>query len=500
MMRTKVWFAVMVSPVLLTQVPVGEGADRPKWGSHGDRPEPNRVTVRAPLEATEFDGEALRAQFHDDVADAGLTVLDTVELARVSNVVTSASLIAIGSDFESGNSAIYYQRRDYLLVSTPDLGSIVAATVDLILAREPGDKFTLQYILRFADEDDRLQGAPVGLRGLTIEQRATITFKDIEALRLASPSDRDALKSGGVGSMVTSEVVSEFVTEVRLTNSQGETVTFAPGDMTIREALGQLSGGWRQPLGGGCDCIADCLVEFAPGIELDLLLCIVPLIIDVCIPTCVVCPWPCCPLCLGTVLALCSALDLFGDLILLSACLVTDCFLFPPDCPCGPGSGSCCNANGTAGCDDDACCRTVCVMDAFCCEIEWDEQCADEAADLCVGCQGLCPGSGDCCVANASPGCNDASCCETICGLDPFCCEIEWDSICADEACVLCDGATCNCPTECPGSGNCCSANGSTGCNDAFCCETVCEFDPYCCLFEWDDICADVADSLCDVC
>lgn len=53
---------------------------------------------------------------------------------------------------------------------------------------------------------------------------------------------------------------------------------------------------------------------------------------------------------------------------------------------------------------------------------------------------GVCPGSGSCFSANGTPGCDDAACCQTVCGFDPFCCDTEWDSFCADEANETCVG------------------------------------------------------------
>jgi hypothetical protein len=51
-----------------------------------------------------------------------------------------------------------------------------------------------------------------------------------------------------------------------------------------------------------------------------------------------------------------------------------------------------------------------------------------------------CPGSGDCFVANFTPGCDDAACCQSVCGFDPFCCNNQWDGQCATEAAVACAG------------------------------------------------------------
>ncbi|MHC5004673.1 MAG: hypothetical protein ACYTJ0_16290, partial [Planctomycetota bacterium] len=55
----------------------------------------------------------------------------------------------------------------------------------------------------------------------------------------------------------------------------------------------------------------------------------------------------------------------------------------------------------------------------------------------------------DCCVANGSPGCDDPACQETVCAADAFCCDVEWDGICAATAQDLC-GELCG---E-PGGGN----------------------------------------------
>ncbi len=80
--------------------------------------------------------------------------------------------------------------------------------------------------------------------------------------------------------------------------------------------------------------------------------------------------------------------------------------------------------------------------------MSWDGKCAADAAILCQQCdQGGgkgCgdPGTGDCCEANGTPSCDDAFCCDFICEvLDPFCCDVQWDQMCADlaaQTCVIC--------------------------------------------------------------
>jgi len=136
--------------------------------------------------------------------------------------------------------------------------------------------------------------------------------------------------------------------------------------------------------------------------------------------------------------------------------------------------------------------------------------------------QGVCGSSAnDCCSAGSGPGCSDATCCTTVCAVDPFCCSTAWDGICAGEAATLClDLCGIACDTSCPPGGNseaeacgddtnggcnapttgtstCCFANGGIGCDDPTCQATVCGVDPFCCSTAWDGICAGEAASLC---
>ncbi len=53
---------------------------------------------------------------------------------------------------------------------------------------------------------------------------------------------------------------------------------------------------------------------------------------------------------------------------------------------CGADSGSCCAANGSAGCDDVGCCQAICLLDPFCCDDDWDLLCAQAARTQCGAC------------------------------------------------------------------------------------------------------------------
>ena len=114
---------------------------------------------------------------------------------------------------------------------------------------------------------------------------------------------------------------------------------------------------------------------------------------------------------------------------------------------CGePGSGNCCVANGTPGCDSAGCCEVVCAADPLCCDAEWDSACAATAGVLCAICAGR-PGcgdadAGDCCIPNGTPACNNFRCCDFVCNVvDPFCCDVAWDLTCVGHAetfCAIC--------------------------------------------------------------
>ena len=50
----------------------------------------------------------------------------------------------------------------------------------------------------------------------------------------------------------------------------------------------------------------------------------------------------------------------------------------------------------------------------------------------------------DCCIAGTIPFCSDLDCCTTVCGADAYCCDTQWDQVCANQAAALCKacGAT----------------------------------------------------------
>ena len=156
--------------------------------------------------------------------------------------------------------------------------------------------------------------------------------------------------------------------------------------------------------------------------------------------------------------------------------------------PCAFNTASCFVAHPTPGCNNFTCCVAVCQFDPFCCDQQWDNFCVSDANTTCATCGGA--GSGYCNSAHPNPACNDAACCSFVCAGDPFCCDTQWDNICANEAITMCLCGGLN-------TGDCSSTHSNPWCNDAGCCETVCEMDGFCCDVAWDDLCVFYANLNC---
>ncbi|HRQ76078.1 MAG TPA: VCBS repeat-containing protein [Phycisphaerales bacterium] len=103
------------------------------------------------------------------------------------------------------------------------------------------------------------------------------------------------------------------------------------------------------------------------------------------------------------------------------------------------------------------------------------------------------PLSGDCYQANGTPGCNDSECCQTVCLERPYCCTTDWDAICVQMAKEMCEVP----PPPCPGKFSCFIGHDEIGCDDVECCELICLLDGFCCSIAWDEQCAIQAALLC---
>lgn len=138
-------------------------------------------------------------------------------------------------------------------------------------------------------------------------------------------------------------------------------------------------------------------------------------------------------------------------------------------------ANECCSAGDGPGCANPTCQECVCDADSFCCDTLWDSICAGAAKEDCAD-SCACPVTvgADCCEAQAfgSIGCSEQPCEDCVCGIDDWCCDAGWDSICASQA-----------QTACAGSCSCASAGGDDGpvANDTFCasaCTTSNSCDP----------------------
>ncbi len=169
--------------------------------------------------------------------------------------------------------------------------------------------------------------------------------------------------------------------------------------------------------------------------------------------------------------------------------------------------GDCCAPNDDAGCADKVCTEVVCAIDPACCIIPWDAQCASIANENCV----VCGATSNCCEIRPEPGCDVPSCEAQVCAEFPACCDVGWgidifstSGICVDLAIQFCDGLCDGIADGCghKGADTCCEADDIPWCDDEECCRDVClgrEDDPlftpdsWCCLMEWDSLCAQKA-------
>jgi hypothetical protein len=111
-------------------------------------------------------------------------------------------------------------------------------------------------------------------------------------------------------------------------------------------------------------------------------------------------------------------------------------------CAGRPEAVECCSAQASAACDDPETSSCVCAHDPYCCQERWDEICvAGVEAYGCGACgAGTYGARGDCCAPQAGPGCGDAEAEACVCELDAFCCQVSWDELCVDDAIDLCGG------------------------------------------------------------
>ncbi|MEY4117715.1 MAG: hypothetical protein RLZZ116_1043 [Planctomycetota bacterium] len=110
-----------------------------------------------------------------------------------------------------------------------------------------------------------------------------------------------------------------------------------------------------------------------------------------------------------------------------------------------PDNSHACCATGGPSCDSPVISSCACAIDAYCCDVAWDELCVVIATMYCdAGCPDLpvcgSPTAGSCTVPHQTPACADAECCVAICVADAYCCDVAWDEACvavAEAACFV---------------------------------------------------------------
>ena len=133
-----------------------------------------------------------------------------------------------------------------------------------------------------------------------------------------------------------------------------------------------------------------------------------------------------------------------------------DCNLneIPDECDVADESSGDCNANIIPDeCESQTDCNDNGIQDFCDLALGTSPDCNDnirpDECDIyrCGEPSGSCPGSGDCCDpnGNGTRGCNCARCCAGVCEIDPFCCDVVWDSFCAFVASIIVE---CNCGGE----------------------------------------------------
>jgi|GEM_PF-1972505 len=163
---------------------------------------------------------------------------------------------------------------------------------------------------------------------------------------------------------------------------------------------------------------------------------------------------------------------------------VQDCQAFPG---CDYGGGDCCTDNGTPGCENDLGEDCVCAADPFCCESQWDAICADVFENTCGG---SCGGNseGDCSNLVDDDGDGLIDCDDADCFGDPNCVGPQFEIDCANnvdddgDGAVDCDDTDCLLDPNCITPGNEICTDGVDNDADGFidCDDSDCVLDAAC--------------------
>ena len=170
-----------------------------------------------------------------------------------------------------------------------------------------------------------------------------------------------------------------------------------------------------------------------------------------------------------------------------------DCSTCPGDCgACPVCEHDLCEPGAPLEPACDECAATVCEQDSFCCEVLWDRLCVEQAETLCgLQCDANC--THDTCSTGEPLAASCDACTESVCALDPYCCETAWDGRCVTAAAQSCD-ITCETCLH-----DVCEAGEPLAASCDPCAAAVCAEDAFCCSTSWDDRCVERAGQLCEV-
>ncbi len=155
------------------------------------------------------------------------------------------------------------------------------------------------------------------------------------------------------------------------------------------------------------------------------------------------------------------------------------------------GSGDCLQTSSSPGCDHAGLMQAVCDQSATCCRDRWATHCVELAY------REVQPGDHGC-IATPGPGCARPDVEECVCvdQGDEYCCTVDWDSVCAEEARTGCGN---HCYQEVPSSygdpefGDCLQQGPLPGCDHPDLMAAVCARTASCCEDRWSSECVEAA-------
>lgn len=111
-----------------------------------------------------------------------------------------------------------------------------------------------------------------------------------------------------------------------------------------------------------------------------------------------------------------------------------------------------CSTGAALGSGCEPATESICAVDPYCCNNFWDGICVSEVRTVahslvCAESQGSCAHTLCSTGAKLTAGCDSppaaSSCVSSICAVDPYCCNTLWDNLCVDEVATVC-GQNCN--------------------------------------------------------